>query len=93
MIKKKQNGKKVWVTFTVCPEEGVEEVALCGSWSNWAEEPMKLKKNGEFYLTKVLPAQSTYEFGYKIDNDGWLAENECPQTRSPFGTQNAVLAL
>ncbi|HHH72992.1 MAG TPA: hypothetical protein ENL04_04125 [Sulfuricurvum sp.] len=93
MIKKKQNGKKVWVTFTMSPEEGREEVALCGSWNDWAEEPMKLKKNGEFYLTKVLPAKSTFEFGYKVNNDAWLVESECPQILSPFGTDNAVLEL
>lgn len=93
MIKIKQNGKKVWVTFTVMPDAKVEEVAVCGSWSDWTEEAMKQKKNGEFYLTKILPAGSTFEFGYKMGGDAWLAESECPNVPSPYGTNNAVLEL
>jgi len=93
MIKTKQNGKKVWVTFSVAPEAGMNEVALCGAWSDWDHEPMKQKKNGEFYLTKVLPAGTTYEFGYKINGTEWVHDNECQTVLSPFGTHNAVLEL
>lgn len=93
MIKTKQNGKKVWVTFTVSPGANAERVALCGEWNDWSEEPMKVKKNGEFYLTKVLPAGSVFEFGYKIDGDTWVAESECPNVPSPYGTHNALLEL
>jgi len=93
MIKTKQNGKKVWVTFTVPLEEGMEAVALCGAWNDWLHEPMKQKKSGEFYLTKVLPTGSSFEFGYKINGADWLPEAECATIPSPFGTHNAVLEL
>lgn len=93
MIKTKQNGTKVWVTFTVSPKAGMSDVALCGAWSEWSHEPMKQKKNGEFYLTKVLPAGTTFEFGYKVNGEEWLLESECTAVPSPFGTQNALLEL
>jgi len=93
MIKTKQNGKKVWVTFTVPVQEGMNDVALCGAWSDWEHEPMKQKKSGEFYLTKVLPTGSSFEFGYKINGHEWIPEGECVTVPSPFGTHNAVLEL
>ena len=93
MIKTKQNGQKVWVTFTVTPETETESIALCGAWSDWEDEPMKQKKNGEFYLTKVLPAGNTFEFGYKVDGKAWCTDDECETVQSPFGTHNAVLEL
>jgi hypothetical protein len=93
MIRTKQNGKKVWVTFTVAPKEGMNDVALCGAWSDWSHEPMKQKKNGEFYLTKVLPAGSAFEFGYKINGEEWQQETGCQSVPSPFGTFNALLEL
>jgi len=93
MIKTKQNGKKVWVTFTVTPSEGTREVALCGAWSDWEDEPMKMKKNGEFYVTRVLPAGSRFEFGYKINGSEWSVDEDCAAVESPFGTFNAVLEL
>ncbi|MEJ2469192.1 MAG: hypothetical protein P8Y65_00845 [Campylobacterales bacterium] len=93
MIRTKQNGKKVWVTFTVAPKSGIEAIALCGAWSDWKHETMKQKKNGEFYLTKVLPAGSTFEFGYKINDREWMPELECATVPSPFGTLNALLEL
>ncbi|MBD3800347.1 MAG: hypothetical protein IE886_02630 [Campylobacterales bacterium] len=93
MIRKKQNGKKVWVTFTVLPETGMEDVVLCGAWNDWSDEPMKQKKNGEFYLTKVLPAGSTFEFGYKSSDGAWMAEGDCATVPSPFGSHNALLEL
>ena len=93
MIKTKQNGNKVWVTFTVPSQEGFESVILSGAWNAWEEEPMKLKKNGEFFLTKVLPAGTSFEFGYKINGRDWMPEGECCTVPSPFGTHNAVLEL
>jgi len=93
MIKTKQNGNKVWVTFTVPTEEGINDVVLCGAWNDWQHEPMKQKKNGEFSLTKVLPAGNRFEFGYKINGQKWMPEGECCTVPSPYGTHNAVLEL
>ena len=93
MIKTKQNGNKVWVTFTVPSAEGMQGVELCGAWNDWQHEPMKQKKSGEFYLTKVLAAGSSYEFGYKINGHDWVPEETCTSVPSPYGTHNAILEL
>jgi len=92
MIKTKKNGQKVRVTFTFLPEDGVKSVLLSGEWNDWVEEPMKQKKNGEFYKTKTLAAGNTFQFGYKIDSE-WVTDSECPSVASPFQTQNSVLEL
>lgn len=93
MIKTKQNGSRVWVTFTVPSDDGMQDVALCGAWNEWDAEPMKQKKNGEFYLTKIFPVGSRFEFGYKINGSGWMPEGECCTVPSPFGSHNALLEL
>lgn len=93
MIKTKQNGKKVWVTFTLSEQENIESAVICGTWNDWAEEPMKQKKNGEFYITKVLPAEKKYEFGYKLNGSDWCTDGDCVKTLSPYGSENAVLEL
>ena len=91
MIKIKKNGKKTWITFTFSPSYDVENVMLSGSWSNWKEELMKKKKNGDYYLTKVLPSENSFEFGYKINNNEWITEEECSLTSSPFNSQNSLI--
>jgi len=93
MIKTKKNGNKVWVTFTVEPSEEISDVVLCGEWNEWEDEPMKQKKNGEFYITKVLPAKSRFEFGYKVNGEAWLTDEECEKVETPFGSSNAVLEI
>ncbi len=93
MIKVKQNGSRVWVTFTYSPEAAAESVMLCGEWNGWEEEPMKRKKSGEFYATKVLKAGNAFQFGYKVDGVKWEIEDECPAVTSPFASQNSLLEL
>ena len=53
MIKITKKGKKAWVTFSKMPSSD-EEIVLCGEWNDWNDEVMKVKKSGEFYITKVL---------------------------------------
>jgi 1,4-alpha-glucan branching enzyme len=93
MIKVKVNGPKAWVTFTYTPREQTDQVALSGEWNSWEEEPMKLKKNGEFYLTKVITTGNVYQFGYKIDGNAWIPEETCKSTPSPFFSTNSLLEL
>lgn len=93
MIKITNKGAKAWVTFTYTPDEGVERVDLCGEWSDWKDEAMKQKKNGDFSITKVIKTGENYEFGYKIDGEDWAVEAMCPVTTSPFYTENSILEL
>ena len=42
--------------------EPIEEITLLGEWNTWKGEPMKKKKNGDYYLTKVLNKGNSYNF-------------------------------
>jgi hypothetical protein len=91
MLKITKRGKKAWVTFTA-PVTECGSVHLKGSWNDWQPEPMKRKKNGEFYLMKILPTGKTYEFGYVVDG-AWMVEEDLPKAASPFGSANSLLEL
>ncbi len=92
MVKITKKGQKAWVTLSILPNDG-ENVSICGEWNDWQDEEMKVKKSGEYYITKVLPLGKEYQFGYKINQDGWQCDNELESVQSPFGSQNALLKL
>jgi hypothetical protein len=83
MITMKKNGGKVWVTFTFPPVDGVDDVAVSGEWNEWKEEPMKKKKSGDYSI----------QFGYKVNGNDWITEDECPSVLSPFLSHNSLLEL
>jgi len=89
MVKVTKKGKKAWVTFNVVPKNG-ENISICGEWNDWQDEPMKVKKNGELYITKILPVDKEYQFGYHVNNE-WKCEDELEAVNSPFGTYNSLL--
>jgi hypothetical protein len=93
MLMIKKNGNKVWVTFTFSPTDSVENVAILGEWKNWNEEPMKKKKNGDYSITKILNSGDSFQFGYKVNNQEWVCEEECSTICSPLGTLNSLLVL
>lgn len=91
MLKITKKGDKAWVTFSF-KLESESEVFLCGNWSEWQDEKMKVKKSGEYYLTKVLKCDESYEFGYKT-TDAWSCDSEVESVKSPFGSKNSLLKL
>lgn len=93
MISVKQNKTKTWVTFTFHSETPISQVALCGEWNAWQAEPMKKKKNGDFYITKALKPQSCFEFGYKVNDTHWQTDDTCQTVPSPYKSQNSLLEL
>lgn len=93
MLAMKKNGEKVWVTFTVSSMDPIEEITLLGEWNTWKGEPMKKKKNGDYYLTKVLNKGESFEFGYMLNGEQWLTEDQCSSVPSPFGSHNSLLEL
>jgi argininosuccinate synthase len=93
MIKTKKNGQKVWVTFTFEPDERVDSVIIAGEWNSWKHEPMKRKKSGEYSITKILPIENDFQFGYKINGNRWITETECPKVPSPFESHNSLLKI
>lgn len=93
MLTIKKNGQKVWVTFTFSPATAVNDVAVSGEWNEWKEEPMKQKKSGDYYITKVFKLGDSFQFGYKVNGDDWMTEEECSSVSSPFASHNSLLTL
>lgn len=54
---------------------------------------MKQKKSGEFSMTKILKVGSQFQFGYKINSQDWILEENCPSIVSSLGTNNSLLEL
>jgi 1,4-alpha-glucan branching enzyme len=92
MVKITPKGKKAWVTFTIAPQDA-QSVSICGEWNEWADEPMKKKKSGEFYIRKSLELGSEYQFGYRVNETQWHCDDELGCVPSPFGSQNSLLKL
>ena len=92
MLKITNKGDKAYVTFSIMPNVG-ENIVLCGDWSDWKEEKMKVKKSGELYLTKVLKCGSSYQYGYKINESIRRPDDEVECVDSPFGSKNSLLVL
>lgn len=93
MLTVKTNGQKVWVTFTLPVKEEVESASICGEWNLWEEEPMKRKKSGDYYLTKIFKSGECFEFGYKINGCDWLTDESCASVASPYLSENSLLKL
>ncbi len=93
MLSKTQKETKTWVTFTFTPSDSAESVSVVGEWNEWVEEPMKQKKSGEFYITKVLKTGESFQFGYKVNGNGWFTEEDCAKVPSPFAGDNSLLQL
>ena len=92
MIKITKKSKKSWVTFTILPKN-TQSVKISGEWNGWKNEAMKKKKNGEFYITKVMDSNNSYEFGYILDDGRWICDDSTQKIMSPFNSQNSVLKV
>lgn len=92
MIKITVKEDKAWVTFSL-PQQNIESASLSGTWNEWKSEPMKQKKSGEFYLTKVLPTGQSYEFGYTVNGSEWRCDDELGCVASPYDSDNSLLEL
>lgn len=93
MIKISTKGNKAWVTFTYEPDVEAESVELAGDFNDWDAEPMKKKKNGEFYVTKVIPVGSVCHFRYKVDGVDWCNDPEAETSANNFGSENSVVKI
>jgi hypothetical protein len=93
MLTTKTNGQKIWVTFTLPVERDVSSAVICGEWSSWKEEPMKQKKSGDYYLTKIFKSGDCFEFGYMINGSEWITDESCLSVPSPYFSENSLLQL
>jgi len=92
MVKITKKESKSWVTFTL-PADSGQSVELAGSWNEWQKEPLKPKKDGEFSITRVLPNDQNFEFGYLIDGEQWRCDESCECVESPYNSRNSLLIL
>ncbi len=90
MVRITRRGKRAWVTFTL-GGDGFESARIKGEWNGWQDEAMKRKRDGDFYIVKVLPVGERFEFGYLVDEGRWMNDEALPTTGSPFGSTNSVL--
>ena len=93
MITIKKNGQKVWVTFTYSPGYTVDHVSISGEWNAWEDEPMKQKKSGDYYITKIFKLGDSFQFGYKVNGKDWITEEECTSVPSPYASHNSLITL
>ncbi len=92
MVKITKRGSKSWVTFTV-DAPNCEELYIKGSWDSWKPKEMKRKRNGDFYITRILSNKKSYEFGYENQNGEWIHDESVEIKESPFGSLNSVIHL
>ncbi len=93
MLKVKKNGDRAWVTFTYKPQKDVKSVKILGNWNDWKEESLKKKKNGDFYITKILPIGRIYEFRYFIDGKYWENDVDAMEVQNSFGGFNSAIEV
>lgn len=93
MVKTTKKEDKVWATFTFPASDDAKSVYVVGEWSEWANEPMKKKKNGEYAITKIFNAGERFEFGYRVNGEIWQKDESLPSIPSPFESENSLLIL
>jgi len=93
MIKLKKNGAKAWVTFTIKAKDGIEKAQIAGSWNEWKKEDLKQKKNGDFYITKILPVGQIYEFRYLLNSKEWANDEDAISVTNSFGSVNSAIEV
>lgn len=98
MLKKSyaRTGTTCKVTFQLPAEVNAEQVTLCGSFNDWdqATLPLKKQKDGCFKVTLTLESGQAYQFRYLLDGDRW--ENDWAADRyvsNPFGSEDSVVDL
>ena len=93
MIKIKKHKTKAWVTFTVKGQDWLNKVQITGSWNGWKKEDMKQKKNGDFYITKILPTGQIYEFRYVLNSKEWANDEDAMSVTNSFGSVNSAIEI
>ncbi len=69
-------------------------VSLMGNFNKWTPEPMKMDKNGFWFMDKTLPRNVAIEYQYIVDGetipDPWGA---IPKQAGPNGTMKSVYTI
>ena len=86
------------VTFQL-PENVLQnggKIQLLGDFNNWdmSSEPMKKKKNGEYYATFDLETGKEYQYRYLIDGVKWDNDPDAEKyVPNEFYTDNSVVTV
>jgi 1,4-alpha-glucan branching enzyme len=98
MLKKTyaKNGKTCRVTFRFPAQVDVQQVQLCGDFTDWEDNPLVMKrlKDGSFSRTVSLQTEREYHYRYLLDGTHW--ENDWAAdayTSNPFGAENSVVQV
>jgi 1,4-alpha-glucan branching enzyme len=96
LLKKPLGGKKVQVTFTMPPLDGVETLRICGDFNNWSETATVMMRgaDGSWNATLILEAGRSYLFRYHDDKGQWRNDPAADAyVPNEFGSENSVLDL
>jgi len=95
MIKSRDQGGAVSVTFTLPAAAGASHATVCGEWNNWSpDRDVMARVEDGFSLTLRLEPGRTYRFrylldGYRWEND-WAADGYEP---NGYGSDDSVVDL
>ncbi len=71
-----------------------QEVCLAGSFNQWLDKELFLKKDKEGYWKISLPlSQGRYEYRYIVDGNWTNAQDQLEAVPNSFGTWNTVLQI
>jgi 1,4-alpha-glucan branching enzyme len=71
-----------------------ESVLLAGSFTNWGENPLPLKKQKSgVWKVNVRLEPGTYEYKFIVDGN-WVNDPECSMRNpNPYGGENCVICV
>jgi 1,4-alpha-glucan branching enzyme len=91
-----RTGRSCRVTFYLPSEVEARSAALCGEFNDWNPDthPMRMKKDGSYYVSVSLDAGATYRYRFFIDGERWENDWEAEEYRSnEFGSDDSVITV
>jgi 1,4-alpha-glucan branching enzyme len=97
MLQKEQVGdSSVRVTFRVSHHIWADSIALVGEFNDWDahSHPMRRTRgDGEWHISLVLEANSSYRFRYLVDGKEWMDDDHADNCEpNPFGGFDSVVS-
>ncbi len=98
MIKKRYSKNKVYcrVTFELPAGMNIEEASVCGDFNNWNPDanPMKRRKNGNWYVIITLSPNRQYRFRYFFDRKRWGNDTTADDhVSNSFGSNDSLIVI
>ena len=78
--------------FVLQAVDGAKKAELAGTFNEWAPQPMRLNKDGQF-IAEVPMAKGTYEYKFVVDGK-WILDPDCSDiAANDVGTFNSVFRV